>query len=587
MQSLQQSHAEPVPRVASGSSSKPWPVARPRASEWLFAGAVYFLIAAGLQWKSGAFAVEFASNPDESAHYITGLMIRDYMVSIITGRFASPVAYAQNYYLHYPKVAIGMWPPLFHLTEGFWTMMFSPARVSVLFLMALITAAIATSIFLVLRRQYPMVGAFAGGALFVILPLVQASTQAVMADSLVALLDFWAMIFLLSFLEHERTRDAVLFGICAALSMATKANGVALILMPLFALLITRRYHLLRARGPYYAAAVVLVLGVPWQVLSYYLIQHAQGVPPESLLDRLRLFFYYAKVLIVALGWGFAPLFVAGLATSLVRLRHRRLDLTLSCALALLLSVWAYHSALVFGEHRYMLGALPPAILFIAAGFARIVQRMPLPTLSLAARSTALGVLAIGVFALQTWAVPRKPYQGFDQPASFLLSTSEFADANFLVVSDALGEGAFVSEVAMRDQRPDHIVLRSSKFLSRSKWNGTNYQLRFQSATELREFLDHAPIDVVILDTRTGQFADQLAAAQLQEQVAQALISNPEWKFRDAYPKLPDQPPWIKVYSRVGVRPPGDLHLDMHNSLNRDIVYSDAKRDRRHAAETH
>ena len=235
------------------------PVAQPRAIEWIAVGAIFWVVAAGLQWKAGAFAVEFGGNADESAHYITGLMIRDYIVSIVSGHLTSPLAYAENYYVHYPKVSIGMWPPLFHLTEAFWGLIVSPGRVSILCLMALITASIATSIYLLLRRQYPMVWAFAGGALFVISPLVQASTQAVMADGLVALLDFWAMIFLIRYLERERSRDAMLFGIFVGLSMATKANGVALVLLPLVAMLITRRFQLLRSRWFYYSGAIVLV----------------------------------------------------------------------------------------------------------------------------------------------------------------------------------------------------------------------------------------------------------------------------------------------------------------------------------------
>jgi len=587
MPSLQRHRTEPVPRLADASHPTSRPAARPGAFEWIPAAAIFFLTAVGLQWKAGAFAVEFGSHPDESAHYVTGLMIRDYLVAIVSGHFTSPLAYAENYYVHYPKVAFGMWPPLFHLTEALWTLIFSPGRISILLLMALITTAIATSIFLVLRRQYPMLGAFAGAAMFMVLPLVQASTQTVMADSLVALLDFWAMIFLIGYLDQERTRDAVLFGVCAGLSMATKANGVALVLMPIFAILVTQRFHLLRQRGLYYAGAVILVLGVPWQVLSYYLIKRSQTVPPDFLQERFALGLYYGKVLLASLGWGLAPFFVLGIAIFLIRLWRKQPDVTLACAFALVLSVWIYHSILLFGEDRYLLGALPPAILFAAAGFAWTVRRISALTLSPAARSTALGALAVGVVALQPWAVPHKPYQGFDQPASFLASAREFADDNFLVVSDAMGEGAFISEVAMHEQRPGHIILRSSKFLSTSRWNGANYQMRFQSAKELRELLDHAPIDAVILDTRTGQPGDQEAAFHLQEQVALALVSNPNWRYRDGYPKLPDHGPWISLYTRVGPRPPGDIRLDMRYTLSHDIVYTDSERSQEHPAAAH
>src|ERR1039457_5438067 len=64
-------------------------------------------------------------NPDESAHYITGLMIRDYIASC---QFTSPMTYAENYYAPYPKPAFGMWPPFFLITEALWTLIFSPGK---------------------------------------------------------------------------------------------------------------------------------------------------------------------------------------------------------------------------------------------------------------------------------------------------------------------------------------------------------------------------------------------------------------------------------------------------------------------------
>src|SRR6202035_5156727 len=72
------------------------------ALEYLTVCAVLWMLAALLQWKAGAYTVELSGNPDESAHYITGLMIRDYIAS---GHVTSPMTYAEQYYAHYPKIA--------------------------------------------------------------------------------------------------------------------------------------------------------------------------------------------------------------------------------------------------------------------------------------------------------------------------------------------------------------------------------------------------------------------------------------------------------------------------------------------------
>lgn len=548
---------------------------RSRALEWITVCAILWVAAAGLEWKAGAFGVEFGSHPDESAHYVTGLMIRDYIAS---GHLTSPLAYAEHFYAHYPKVALGMWPPLFHITEALWTLIFSPTRASILLLMALITAITGASIYYLLRGPYSRPAAFAGGALFVFLPLVQASTWAVMADGLVALLDLWAMIYLVRYLEWEHTRDAILFGIFAAFSMATKANGVALILMPILALLLTRRFHLLRERGLYYAAGIILVVGLPWQVLSYRLIQRSMGVPQGSIIEMLRSAGYYGRVLATTLGWGLAPFCILGVVVFLARLARNQTDLLLAGSLSLLLSVWAYHSSIGNGEPRYILGAVAPAVVFTVAGFVWAVRQIPLRRVPLPARAIALGALATGLFVTQTWAVPRKPYEGFDQPAHFLLSTSEFANGDFLVVSNARGEGAFVSEVAMHDDRPDHVILRSTKVLSSSTWYGRVYQLRYTDTQQIRGFLDKAPVNAILLDTRPAETWQDQAAFELQKKVAEALQSDPNWKFRERFPKLPNRSPWIDLYSRVGPEPSGQVSLDLRYTLGKQIVHTNCKR---------
>ena len=88
-----------------------------------------------LSYKGDVYHSELGSeDSDEPAHYVTGLLIHDYVVKKFP---ESPLSFAARYYLHYPKIALGVWPPFFHIVEAFWMMVFS-AR-SVFFLPAAIT----------------------------------------------------------------------------------------------------------------------------------------------------------------------------------------------------------------------------------------------------------------------------------------------------------------------------------------------------------------------------------------------------------------------------------------------------------------
>src|SRR5689334_11391847 len=89
------------------------------------AGLFFIAVAALLSWHGHAFRVELSSDPDEPAHYVSGLLVRDYLAQGVPG---SPMAFARDFYLHYPKVAIGHWPPLFYVVQGVWTLLFTPSR---------------------------------------------------------------------------------------------------------------------------------------------------------------------------------------------------------------------------------------------------------------------------------------------------------------------------------------------------------------------------------------------------------------------------------------------------------------------------
>ncbi len=563
-----------LPRRQKKFSDAPSSVAGP--SVWtLIAVCVFFwILATVLQWRAGVFAVEFGWHPDEAAHYVTGVMLRDYIAS---GHFLSPRAFVEQYYAHYPKIGLFVWPPLFHATEAIWDLIFGASRPSALLLEGLLTALLATSIYWLVRREYRPIPALASGAVFVLLPLVQISTQTVMADGLVALLIFWATIAMIRYLESERTQHAVLFGIFAALAMAAKPNGLALVLLPPMAILITRRFYLLKRPGLYYAAGIALIFGLPWDVLSYKLMAASMGPSAAvSPLQILKAAFFYGQVLVSGFGWALLPFCAGGIVLFLIGMRRRdRINLTLAGALALLLSVWLFHAVVPTREARYMLSAFPAMMLFTVAGFEWVVRNIPIKRMSLAYRSAVLGAIVVALVVAQSFDVPRKPHWGLDQAAQYLLANKNYTGAGFLIVASAPGEGAFVSEVVMNDSRPDHFVLRSSKVLVSSTWFGTTYQFLYPTSEGLRNYLDHAPVSAVVLDTRSpGSNADaaERSEYELQKTVGRALATDPNWHRAAGFPPAGDEASRIQIYTRVGPQPNIDVELSLRYSLGSNIV---------------
>ena len=87
-----------------------------------------------------------------------------------------------------------------------------------------------------------------------------------------------------------------------------------------------------------------------------------------------------------------------------------------------------------------------------------------------------------------------------EQMADFLPARDELAGRRILVVSDQLGEGAFVSEVAIRQPNPPATIIRASKFLADTDWTGYQFRLLFPSSEAVVKELEELHVDHVIVD---------------------------------------------------------------------------------------
>ena len=78
---------------------------------------------------------------DETAHFVTGVMVRDYLHHVLD---TSPLGFVESFYVRFPRVAIGHWPPAYYGLQGIWYEAFGVSLGSSRWLSALILAALAT-----------------------------------------------------------------------------------------------------------------------------------------------------------------------------------------------------------------------------------------------------------------------------------------------------------------------------------------------------------------------------------------------------------------------------------------------------------
>jgi hypothetical protein len=520
------------------------------------------------QYVSGAYRSELASHPDEAAHYITGLMMRDYAAALFP---SSPIRFAEEYYLHYPKVAIGHWPPLFYIVQGIWMLVFSPSRISILLLMALITVATAASLQTVVEPAFGVIAGALAAVVFVCLPVVQKHSCMVMADMLVALLCFRAATAFGRYLDSQRWLDAAGFGAYASLAIMAKGNGLALALLPPIAIALARRPDTFKRASLWASAAMVAIVCGPWQLFTVNMVRNGWVRSPglDYTLDSIT---RYSSLLVGTAGIGMVGVAAIGAVTTLRDpfKAHKEPKGIWASMTALFLSVAVFNFVVPATiESRLLIPLLAPLVLLAIAGVGWLSRKIafviPGP---LFARTGLIVCLLTLIFVRTTFALSRKHNVGFDQVAEAVLSNPLLKNAIILVSSETNGEGAFIAEMAMREKRLGHIILRGSKVLAHSSWDGRSYECVYRTSTEVDRYMTELPVRVLVVDTSSGAPLDH------HRNLMNMISEHPEdWVLVDSYPReSAADAKVIRVYRLIGHdHPPGKVRIDLNLMINRVI----------------
>jgi hypothetical protein len=484
-----------------------------------------------LQYQSGIYQSELSHQPDESAHVVTSLMIHDY---VKTGLGTSPFRFAENYYVHYPKVSIGVWPPLFHSTAALWMMLFGRTHTALVIFVACQCALCATILALFARRFFGVTVAAALGLGMILLPAFQDASSQVMVDLFITLMQLWAMFRMIEFFRSGNMRAAVWYGVVTTLAMLTKGNANSLVVCGVLMLLLTRQFSILKRLPIYVAGLIVIFFGLPWQFLSLRMFGSGVDMEPFSLGRFWMLFTSYTVILADKVSLPVFLFALAGLILLLGPLIFRQPtlapNLDAAAAASLFIAIILFHciNPSPGPDDRYMLPALPLVLLFAALGIRWVAETLSVPKLSPQVIGWAITIACVCWFAAARFVLVRKPEMGFDKVAASLMP-AKVQNEVLLVCSDTWGEGAFITSIALEDlPATQHIVLRASKILSENTWNAMKYHPNFANTQELESFLEQTPVDAIVVDrSRYLWERDQMQLIQtIQENSSKWLLAS-------------------------------------------------------------
>ncbi|HEX4809616.1 MAG TPA: glycosyltransferase family 39 protein [Bryobacteraceae bacterium] len=507
----------------------------------------FWVLALLLQYVGNAYGSDLNVESDDPAHYVTGLMVHDYFVH---GCPWPPKAFAENFYAHYPKVAIGHWPPVFYVLQAVWMLGFGDSIHADLVLMALLNAAFATALFWVAEREFHSI--WVGLVTALLLPLiyvVQLFSGTIMSDLPVALISFGAVIAWADFLEKGRTRSIVLFAVLASLSILTKGNGYALALLPPVTMLLARNVKVLRDWRLWAAGLLVAACTIPWTWFTRDLIRSTMEYQLTPSFVVHAIWFYISK-LFEESSFGVSLCAVVGLGAVVRSIAKRQASPLWVSLIAWVLAFLLFHSLVPAGlEDRYLLMILPVWLLLMTKGASIVIRWIRAPRIAIEWRAVAAAVIVGVLFAATSFSIPKRKASIYSDLGKTIAISQEYSRHVILVASEGDGEGEFISQLAQWDTpRPRHVVLRASRLLASSDWLGRNYHLRFSSSDDLAAELKSIPVGLLVMD-RTSHRDPSPHYTELE----QMLHNAPEdWKLAGVYPAGASPAAGVALYVWTG-----------------------------------
>lgn len=432
-------------------------------------------------------------DPDESAHYVNTLFLADWL----RAGLPSPMAYARDYYAHFPKLSIGHWPPGWYALLAPAFAVARPSPLGATMLSAFVAGLPAFVMVWALDRGGQRGWGIVAGFVYLLLPLVAEEARYFRLDQPVALVVGIAAIAWYRAVERPGIGRYLLFGALAAFATLVKGNGALIMLVPAIDIVLAARWRQLADARLWIAAVAALLVVAPWYVVSFRIAAGGFNYAPGPTYAWLSLS-TDAAALLAAVGWfGIA----AALAGVVLAWRDPAARPIARLSIAVILATLLFQAAIpVALEDRYVLPAMPWLVVLIALGLTGIARR---------ARTAAAGAMLLAIAIVGSAAVgliqrAEKP----DSGASTIADALARRPGIWLVDGRAGGEGAVIAAAAYADDGARKIwVARASQWLSTSDFMGRGYALSIHSPGKARAVLDRLGVRGVVSIAERGQLA--------------------------------------------------------------------------------
>jgi hypothetical protein len=421
------------------------------------------------------------SGADEPSHFLNGYFISNYIKWHLG---SNPLAFATEYYVHYPKISIGNWPPGYYGILSLFFLVIPATYPWVFTLNVLLASLTSIGVAALLRRLAGPGVALAGVVVYMCMPLVMEGQILFMVDQPLVACLLAAVMAWIAYTECQTWLRVFGFAALLALAILVKGNGWLAVLVPVWHVALTGRWRLLLSVKLCVAAGCTALVVVPWYVITAKIAaggwSYQPGLPYAWLALRVNVGFLAANLSLP----GTALALFAIVAEWRVRKDDPVRWNVIVGLLALVLATLVFQSIVpVDVVDRYVAPALPAMVTLALLGAWRLLTSAFATTASrygkfrCGAAGAVLFVCMLTPGALHlAHRLPKSDVGA--QVAAALIAPG--AATNLTVVDGSAGyEGAIIAAAAVNDPDLNGYIVRSSKILADSNYMGSNYSLKF------------------------------------------------------------------------------------------------------------
>lgn len=451
---------------------------------------------------TGAYSSGF-SGADESAHFLNSYFISSYLKGHIGG---NPLTFATDFYVHYPKISIGHWPPAYYGVVGLLFLVI-PATVENAFLINLFFSSLpVVAVAIALGHLVNYRAALVGAAVYALTPLATEGQAYFMLDQVLTAVCIAAAMAWWAYMITPAWWRALLFAALCTFAVLTKGNGWLLVFVPVYHMLLTRNWRLLTLPHVYGAALVAGSIVFPWYWLT-------SGIAADGFNYQAGIA-YAVTAFSAAIGHLVDNLSLPGvlLAMSAVVIEFRQRHYNparwsvISACLSLVLATLTLQCLVpVDIVSRYMAPALPAVAVLAVIGLFDIYTRL-LNSRFLGGSMIAMLVLASFMLAPGVGHLAKRVEKTDYQVAAVIPLLATSLPYNLCLI-DGLSnaEGAFMAEMALQDPSLHHYAIRASKLFADTNFMGTRYAPRFASPEAVLAEIKRLGIHNIIIVRAGGQ----------------------------------------------------------------------------------